>query len=263
MADWTDNIPELGDVAALDADELPPLAGYEDADAWGEATHGRAVNHDGAVRVFVANTTCIDTTAVKHMAAAQIGTLPGPSEAVHLWIGGLSSMGHVLSAVLELAEPATITDLHIATLTFSKANAEEWAGLVEEGKVATLTVVTSVYFERTSPHLFGPAVTLLRPLGATVATSRCHAKLLCARLSDGRTITAEGSANTRSARTLEQVTLFGSPQVYDFHATKLNTLVEEWRTDRANDKGDEEATTDNLDHHTDQGTATTTGAVGR
>ena len=139
-----------------------------------------------------------------------------------MWIGGKHSMGHIVPAVLELADGATIDELSICTLTFSKQNAEEWADLIDRKRIKKCTVVTSVYFEKTSTGIYDYAASILRPRNVDLFTLRCHAKLACMQLSDGRTITAEGSANTRSAKTIEQVTLFGSPDVYQFHLSQIS-----------------------------------------
>jgi hypothetical protein len=58
----------------------------------------------------------------------------------------------------------------------------------------------------------------------TLYIARCHAKIIAAKLHNGQTITAEGSANTRSCKTIENVTLYGSPDVYSFHAGWMDAL---------------------------------------
>jgi len=182
--------------------------------------YGTAVDLDAGVRVTSRVTRTVDATRIGSMAAA-IGSLPQPDEHLHLWIGGGSSMGHVIPAVLQLADSATLTELCIATLTFSRANVLEWADLIDQKKIGRLTLIASRYFEKTSGGIYEFGRDLLAARGADVFTLRSHCKILTMALSDGRTITAEGSANTRSAKTVEQVAIFGSPVVYQFHREQI------------------------------------------
>lgn len=222
MTDWTANLKTL-DAAQLGEMDLAELNQPWTAE-YSTEIYGRDVNLDAQIRTTVDHHRCIDAVEAKSLTDA-LGTLPAPGEAVHLWIGHGHSMGHVIAAVLKLADPAHIEDLAISTLTFSRANAEDWAALMDAGRVKTLTLLCSQYFEKTSPHLFDPAAELLRPRGARLVTLRIHSKLICARLSDGRTISAEGSANTRSAKTVEQVAIFGSREVYDFHVAQMEKAI--------------------------------------
>ncbi len=252
--EWSEELRPLDadTIHELETDDLKPLAGFEHADEYDAGVYGMAVNLDAAVRVFhPADVSTVDATAATSMANA-IRTLPAATEAVHMWIGAQHSMGHVLPAILQLAAPAMIEQVHIATLTFSKTNAEEWAGMIDARQVTAMSIVVSQYFEKTSPHLFDPAAALLRPRGVRLSTSRCHAKLLCVRLSDGRTITAEGSANTRSAKTLENVTLFGSPQVYQFHRQQLDRIAG-LHAARIERQKNEDETKGNESDHADEG----------
>ena len=134
-------------------------------------------------------------------------------------------MGHILAALLAIAAPATVDELHIATLTFSKENSLEWGQLIDQGRIRNVTIICSQYFEKTSTGIYEFACNILLPRGVKIIPIRSHCKIIAARLSTGHTITAEGSANTRSARTLEQVTLFGSPAVYDFHVKQMRRAI--------------------------------------
>lgn len=44
------------------------------------------------------------------------------------------------------------------------------------------------------------------------------------RLTDGRTITIESSANLRSCKNMEQMTLYGDPGLYSFHTGWIEGL---------------------------------------
>jgi hypothetical protein len=50
-------------------------------------------------------------------------------------------------------------------------------------------------------------------------------KLIAARLTDGRTVTIESSANLRSCKNIEFMTVYGHPDVYAFHTGWMDTLT--------------------------------------
>ncbi len=89
--------------------------------------------------------------------------------------------------------------------------------LFDAGKIKVLSIICSHFFAKTSAGIYEQSLTIFEPRGIKVYPRRCHVKLLAMKLSDGRTITAEGSANTRSAKTLEQLSITGSREVYGFH----------------------------------------------
>jgi hypothetical protein len=228
-------------------DHLQPLDGLHELatddlsqpweSVYSTGTYGEHVQLDGGIRAIIPIHHCRDTTGIKSMTDA-IGELPKPSESLHLWIGGQHSMGHLLPAVLELAAPATIETCHIATLTFSKDNANEWAALFDAADVKAMTVLCSHYFSKTSTAIYDYARNLFEPRGINLFAIRSHTKLLTCKMTDGRTVTAEGSANTRSARTVEQVCLFGSREVYDFHVSQMER-AKHWTKDRNTDRQNE------------------------
>lgn len=218
-----DEFAELADMMELDA--AAPLDDQSDIELYAASTYGEAVDLNGSARTIIPVHLVRDATAIDSMTEA-LGRLPTPEEALHLWIGWRHSMGALLGSILDLAAPAVIDELHLATLTFSKDNAEEWAGYIDAGQVKRLTVVCSQYFEKTSTGIYDHAAALLLPRGARIIPIRSHCKLLAARMSDGRHFTAEGSANTRSAKTVEQVTLFANPDVYEFHRRQMERAAE-------------------------------------
>jgi hypothetical protein len=228
MTNWLDQLQTIN-AEGLDAIDLAELEQPWEG-VYSTSTYGESVNMDASVRVAVPLHHCRDVSGIVSMAEA-IGTLPSPTESLHLWIGGAHSMGHVIAAVLDIAAPATIETCHVATLTFSKDNAAEWASLIDAGKIGKLTVLCSQYFSKTSAPIYEFATALFQPRGIELFPLRIHCKLCAIRLTDGRTVTGEGSANTRSARTLEQVALFGSPAVYDFHVSQMEK-AKTWTKDR-------------------------------
>jgi hypothetical protein len=207
---WDEELPTF-DEALFDIDGNPVK--YIDP-------AGQTHNVDGGVRVLIPVHHVKDATAVASMTEA-IGRLPTAEESIHLWIGGTHTMSHMLGAILDLAAPATIDSLHVATFSFSKDNANEWAGYLDAGTVKSLTVITSKYFASTSTPLYQHGLDVLEPRGATIVSVRSHCKVIAAKLTDGRTVVTAGSANTRSAKSIEQVDITGHPEVYAFHVDQM------------------------------------------
>ena len=186
---------------------------------------GEILQIDQATRLAIYESRFADAQEAKSLAAA-IATLPTPGESIHLLIGAKHSMGHVIPAIISLASPSIIEELTVSTLSFSKRNAIDICAAIDAKLVNKFTLVCSHYFSKTSPQIFDPSKVILEERGATIICPRQHTKLILCRLSDGRYVTGEGSANLRSADVVEQVTLFGNPAVYDFHRDWIQRLIE-------------------------------------
>lgn len=83
------------------------------------------------------------------------------------------------------------------------------------------------YFKGTSPDIYRFAAEVLgkRKDRVEFLSVRTHAKLLLLQL-PGRVLALESSANLRSCKNLEQVTVFGSPAVHEFHRGWIDELFE-------------------------------------
>lgn len=150
-------------------------------------------------------------------AAREIDRLPEPDETHHLIMSGNFNAWDVVPAMLKLADcPAH--SLHIATLGFNKRNAAELLDLIDRQQIARVAFVCSCYFRDANKAEFKYLADGLIERGQQIAATRSHAKIIALKLTDGRTATTESSANLRSCRNLEQMTIHGSPDVQDFHA---------------------------------------------
>jgi hypothetical protein len=167
---------------------------------------------------------CRDARQIK-TAAEAIGKLPGPDEALHLVVSGRFALWHVVPAVLELAG-VPIAELRIATLGFSRKNIEALCRLIDGGQIGRAWLLCSHYFKGTSAEVYNFAADEIakRPTSAAFYSIRTHAKVLTIRLTDGRTLTVESSANLRSCKNIEQMTVIGSQNVYTFHVGWIDEL---------------------------------------
>jgi hypothetical protein len=218
---WTENLPRLN-VAKLGA--IHPAVAKQ-IRAANEVESGRLPHIHGDIRHqsrahahFVRDQRRVKT------AVELIGQFPEPDEAIHTICSGRFALWDVIPAVLEIVRPATITALHIATLGFSKANVVAMSELLDAGSIGRISLLCSHYFKGTSNGIFEQAQEALTKRGQRFLSARTHAKLLAAKLTDGRTLIVEASANLRSCKNMEQMSFFGSRALYAFHVGWIDEL---------------------------------------
>ncbi len=157
-------------------------------------------------------------------ALEHIGRLPEPGEAYHLVTAKQYSLWHVIQATLQLAAPATIAYLGIATLGFSKANLDELLSLLDTGQIGKVDFLFSVYFKSGQREDCERLAHELGTRGHRVVAMLTHAKILLMQLSDGRALVVESSANLRSCSSIEQITLTHDVNLLRFHRTWIDSL---------------------------------------
>ncbi len=152
-------------------------------------------------------------------AVEAMGKVPAPDEAIHLAVSGRFALWHMVPATMKISG-SKLASLRIATLGFSKKNVSGLCDLIDAGEVDHVRLLASHYFKGTSNEIYTFAETELakREGRADFLSVRTHAKLLLMELDDGRKITVESSANLRSCKNIEQMTIVGDPGLYDFHA---------------------------------------------
>jgi hypothetical protein len=150
-------------------------------------------------------------------AAEHLERLPARGETWHLITAGGYSLWHFVPAVLQLAAPATIRRLAVATLGFSGANLEQLLQMLDDRRVAKVDFLFSVYFKSVEKTACERLVYELDRRGQRVACVRTHAKLLLLELTDRTALTIESSANLRSCNNIEQSTLTNDKRLLDFH----------------------------------------------
>ncbi|MCL2646032.1 MAG: hypothetical protein FWD61_03385 [Phycisphaerales bacterium] len=169
-------------------------------------------------------------------AVAHIGRIPGPRDALHLVCSGRYAMWDLIPATLELAGGATINTMHIATLGFSKGNVGEMVAMLDSGAIGRLTLLCSHYFKAQSQGIYELAVNeLSKRSNARFISLRTHAKIITLKLTDGRTMVIEASANLRSCKNIEQMSIFGQPHLYDFHTRWIDELAGNWKSQKPDD----------------------------
>lgn len=165
-----------------------------------------------------------DARKCQHASEA-IGRLPGPDEALHLVVSGRFALWHMVPATLALSG-TRIAELTIATLGFSKQNIAALCDLLDIHRISKCRILASHYFKGTSGSIyqFAEEQFAKRPDRTSFLSVRNHAKLLLMKLIDGRTFTVESSANLRSCKNIETMTVIGDPALYDFHRAWIDEL---------------------------------------
>ena len=160
-------------------------------------------------------------------AMAHIGRLPQEGEEFHLVTAKKYSLWHIVKAVLEMAKPAVISHLTVATLGFSTANLSELLALLDTGKIGGVSFLYSVFFKSLEKENCQRLTAELTRRGQRVCAALSHAKLLLLLLSDDRAFVCHSSSNIRSCSSIEQHCFCADRPLYDFHAGWISELMAE------------------------------------
>jgi hypothetical protein len=165
-------------------------------------------------------------------AAEVVPNLPGPGESLHTLLTGYFDFALVLTCVLR-SRPAPCEHARIATLSFGGKNVQEMAGWLDAGTVRRLTLLCSNFMEKANPKEYRGAVAeLAEQRGQVVGSARCHAKVVTLAFTDGLRLTFEGSANIRTNRNMENLSVVNDPGLHDWHAAWIDRKVREHEIDQ-------------------------------
>jgi len=212
----------LDKLKTLDLDGLHPIF---DELAGEEKDAGRQLVNDQKHVRRTDKTVMLDARRLQN-AIEHIGRLPEPGEAFHLVTAKRYSLWHVIAATLQLASPATIAYLGIATLGFSKQNLDELLAEIDAGRIRKCDFLYSVYFKSNERESCERLAHELTTRGHRVVACLTHAKVLLLELTDGRTYVVESSANLRSCSSIEQMMLTADADLLRFHRRWINEIME-------------------------------------
>ena len=180
-------------------------------------------------RVLVRTATdrrCFNALHIANLAKAMTN-LPAPGESWHIVCKGNWPAWALVPRVLDLIAPRKISYLGIATLGFSRDNADELLGMLDSGEVGRCHLVFSCYFKSNEETLTGYLTHELNRRGHRAAAVRNHAKILAFGLDDGTGIVVESSANLRSCRNVENFCITNDSTLLAFHRDWIGTLLNE------------------------------------
>lgn len=150
-------------------------------------------------------------------AAREIDRLPDRDESIHAIMRGNWHGWDIVPAILQLAAPNAIESLYVATLGFNTRNAAELLRLIDDGRIRSVVFLCSHYFAKASAAEFEILRAGLEARGFPAIAYRTHAKIIAARMTDGKSYVVESSANLRSCHNIEQFAMTESPALFDFH----------------------------------------------
>ncbi len=212
MKEWTENLKPL------DLDALRPV--FPGADRAKDAgvrlaadrTHWRHGTH--SVK---------DARKAQH-ARQVIDRLPAPDEMLHIIMSGMADGWDYVARVVELI--GRLDTLTLATLGYNRRSMDALLALIDGGVIGTATMLASVYFQAHEAELWGWLCAEFRSRNCRILASRNHCKLALFAAADGRRYAIESSANLRSCRMAEQMTLTRDDGLFDFHAAWIDEMFQ-------------------------------------
>ncbi|HYH64647.1 MAG TPA: hypothetical protein VD866_08135 [Urbifossiella sp.] len=196
----------------------------------GKVVFGRAAVAEGAPAGHPAGLR--GKAAARHarevkLAADLCPVLPEPGEHVHCLMTGFFGLAPVIADVAARTNPRAV---RIATLCWSARNVIDLAGMMERrhavGDPLTLTLVVSDFFRQHNKDLVEHTRAQLAPFGGVrIVPCRSHAKVTTFDLGPGDGLTFEGSANLRTNRNVEQLTIIRDRVTHDWHAAWIDRLA--------------------------------------
>jgi hypothetical protein len=157
-------------------------------------------------------------------AAAKLGALPGPGEALHIRMDGSFNGIDIVFAVLKLLAPATIRTLYLASLSFNRRVGDRVLQAIDAGYVGRCVFLSSSMFAGKEREQVAWLAKELAMRGSRLITARNHCKLMLAETTDGRHIVMEGSHNLRTCSCFEQATFTDDPDLYRWHRDFIERL---------------------------------------
>lgn len=154
--------------------------------------------------------------------------LPPPNGTDHFIVSGLYPLFSVVPAAIELGGP--IKNLYLLTLSFSRENTDELLTLLDAVKIESVALACSHYFAhgKINKHLYDPMRIGLEQRGHRCRAFRTHAKMIVWEYQDkpDTGYTAEGSANLRSNKNIEQYALTNHRGLFEFNREWIESLFE-------------------------------------
>lgn len=148
--------------------------------------------------------------------------LPAPGEHTHAILRGDFVLCDLIPTILN--ERGHGLDLHVATLGLSPANAEMLVSLKKAGRISSITVLCSHYFQQVDKVTTYREVAAKLEAHGRLIVARNHAKVICLPLKSGDAFVIAGSANLRSSDNCEQITIFNDPDLVSFYRTWIEDM---------------------------------------
>lgn len=150
--------------------------------------------------------------------------LPAEAEALHCTMTGYFDLCHVLVVLLNRFDCPAV-EMNLKTLSLSKRNVQEYCALLDQGRVRSMSILAADYFRKIEPEIFAELLTEFRARNQRVGIDRDHSKIVCIRLEDGRRYVIETSANQRTNRNKEQLTLYRDAGLFAYRNGEIEEAI--------------------------------------
>ena len=165
-----------------------------------------------------------DERQLRQSAIELLRPLPKAGETLHMVLPGTFTPLDLVPALLEIiGQPADT--LRLATLGFSNQNVDALAAMLDNKQIGSLFLLCSRYFSATSKVIFQHAVAELPRRGTKLLATRSHCKVMLVEAGTDCWV-LEGSGNLRSCVCLEQIALANDPELFRFHATWFDHVLQ-------------------------------------
>jgi hypothetical protein len=157
-------------------------------------------------------------------ARAVLEHLPSPGESLHAVCTARMDLTDVIGALL--SQLGRCPRMRIATLGYHRRNLKTMLAWLDQGAVASLSLVASIFFRSHNGDLWQETRSEFRQRGQRAACCHSHAKVVTLAFASGEGLSIEGSANlcgNGSGR--EQFALIHDGGLHDFHAGWIDELV--------------------------------------
>lgn len=162
-------------------------------------------------------------------AGAIADNLPAEGEAVHALMTGRYDLMHALRRVLQRLGPSRLV---IATLSYNGRNLAEMTDALDAGEATGLTLLCSAFFRDHNKELWEETQEAFAERNQRCAAARSHAKVVLLDAPCGKLV-MEGSANLRTNGNREQLAVYRSAELHDWHAAWINELVDKHHGEHA------------------------------
>lgn len=177
----------------------------------------------------------VKATQVKYERAAELAIDAADAiktgHTLHALLSGNFIFGDFIEA-LAVENGVRFERLTLSTLAISDENVISLENLLKCGFIKDLEIIVSSYFwahnRQNAAFLYE---TLCDPFGAKLAVAGIHTKIALIQ-TDKSKIVVHGSANMRSSRTLEVVTIESNPALFDFHDAWHQQILNDYQVTR-------------------------------
>uniref|UniRef100_A0A6M3JAE4 PLD phosphodiesterase domain-containing protein n=1 Tax=viral metagenome TaxID=1070528 RepID=A0A6M3JAE4_9ZZZZ len=156
-------------------------------------------------------------------------------ERIHVLLSGNFIFGDFIEALL-VEFDLFAEDLTLSTLGMSQNNVDSLHNLLDGDYLGSLNLVISDYFwahnRKNAPYIYEQ---LDIDNKFQLAVAGTHTKITLLRIRD-RKIVITGSANLRSSRCVEEVTIQTDPDLYDFHKDWHDAILTDFATIRKSER---------------------------